>query len=1642
MKILRILMNRIGNLWQSRAKRRKVVTVLACIVVFTTVYALIMPAITLTQKAAWEMAGINIEETAIVGEITAETEQNADYSVAINVDAKAGIPAGTTAKVREILPDSKDYDYKILYEKAQEAVTAARGKNFDIRQIHLYTLNLLNEGEEIRPEAPVKVRFSYNKGINLFERDLLTAISLPVNEDGMPKNEKGTLVAPEKIMPESEDNGADAESATFKMSEISLIAIAELKDISAGTLSAGGEDYSITIQYGKNAGIPMGSVLSVSEIGRDTEEYRGYYAKAADTISADSLDFARFFDVTISYDGEKLEPEAPVSVQISYDDPLEVSEEQEVQAIHFAESNGVETPELLSINDKSSEAEGNKEKITDITFQQGSFSVVGTIVSPVSSGWPNVDSTTPQVMIIKGNDNNYYAVQHNGALTEVVYENNKVTFPSSIQAIGDLSDYYWYLEKSGHTRRIGYNGTYIYPRNNNGLTTQYADKAYLLRDTFGHIYDTYTNYYTYYYYLKTNSDNTAIQGGGSSSSNSSVFFVSSFEVQNESTWPEEDSTYYMVVTPDNNSYYAVNTDGSLVPVTIPEINGALKVKFGASTSVSEDDLNNFKWDLSDGTDTTTRRISSTYPLNDGNTAYISPANSSGRSTSAAVDLLRDNAGHIYTLDSNGSYHYLSMVANNTIAGNENGGLSTDDVSPSACGVSFYKDAVIATNGGGSSGENSENNPLGEPTAAKTLTDNNDGTYDLALSVTGKTTSLKEGGKVNVYIIFDTSYSMFENTVRYTDSSGTQQERTRLDVSKEAIQTAASALIAQNAKPEIPDDSIQISLITFNNHAETVITTDPETTDPTVFNTTVGNITISENDYSGTNWEAAFSETASAIQNNSNGRPNAQNYVIFVSDGNPTFRNTLGDYYTNQTYYKEPMYNGYICPKLGYTNPHFTDYAINGVGRQTGLNYSNIVYTTEQKDNADTIVKTFTSDFIPDTRPDFDEADGLYGTGLDGADWALKDIDNNSDTNYYATDVNTNINRCYNEAKNEALSLGYFGDTTHYDAEFYSISAFGDADRMNSITRYVITGSDTGNIPENRAFDATSKDELTDAFDSIVSQILVDFMYTNVTVSDGLTEFTNSEAKVGSLLSEPDFRYYKYGGKYDATLYADKGGYQYGTAETPTEITNEVNTSWPEENRAHYDPSTGNVTWKICSSKKTDGTDAQWCDINPSGNDMFHLENGVTYVVKFRVWPDQEAYDTLSDIHNAGSVARDVAYGSLSDDLKSKIYKNEEGNYVARPGYETDLQVQEALTNIVQAGKQRENEIFNALSDDVKDVQIYKDNDGEYRLHTNTSASVTYDVLKRTVEQPGPGKTGVSIDSSGTKTLDNPEGMILTDTTMKVYKVWEGDVSGNRPASVTLTIYEGDGATGANEHQYQTITLPNPNTGANTWEYTIYISPALMKTDTGATPDEEGNYPIITLEEGHTYRVDEVESSSVYTYTGETVRPFLLDTATNVKTNGTNAQGLTAKNTIRKTSVILKKSNDAESLTSQDFQYLNHAHFQLLRKEVTGIGTDGYPEYRYVNYSVTDSEGNLTSYKDFEVSDGSTGFTFNNLPVGEYKLVELSAPDGYVMVEKEIYFKVNDPEISENALSLDKYVAKKGYEDDSEVRTAIANSAQL
>lgn len=391
----------------------------------------------------------------------------------------------------------------------------------------------------------------------------------------------------------------------------------------------------------KDAGIPMGSVLSVSEIGQDTEEYQEYYAKAAETVSAGSLDFARFFDVTISYDGEKLEPEAPVSVQISYDAPLEVSEEQEVQAIHFAESNGVETPELLSISDKSSEMQGSMERVTDITFRQESFSVIGSIVAASSSNyyWPSPDNSN-LVMVVTPDNTNYYAVKHDGALTAVTYSNGNVIFSEAdgFTSVSDLSDYYWNIVNSSYNKRkfisdgsghylmpyysytsgnltgntqdtlpdyqwnltpddsdskkrtiASSDGTqYIWPEDAVGRTS--TNMGSLSLDDQGHLYTTTSNGTQFHYLgMTSGADNAKTLKGDATGTGSNtevstsacavsfydvaltdVSFESSIVEEVSDNWPSV--TYsvgnVMVVKGSGDQYYAVKTDGTLTPVTV------------------------------------------------------------------------------------------------------------------------------------------------------------------------------------------------------------------------------------------------------------------------------------------------------------------------------------------------------------------------------------------------------------------------------------------------------------------------------------------------------------------------------------------------------------------------------------------------------------------------------------------------------------------------------------------------------------------------------------------------------------------------------------------------------------------------------------------------------------------------------------------------------------------------------------------------------------------------------------------------------------------------------------------------------------------------------------------------------------------
>ena len=213
-----------------------------------------------------------------------------------------------------------------------------------------------------------------------------------------------------------------------------------------------------------------------------------------------------------------------------------------------------------------------------------------------------------------------------------------------------------------------------------------------------------------------------------------------------------------------------------------------------------------------------------------------------------------------------------------------------------------------------------------PDHSKDLIINDDGTYTLELTVTGD--SEKQVTKANVVIVLDTSESMNDSTgntttvytptteygnntyglidgeyvplerrgrgnnstywyngVQYTGTRYTRQNhnQTRLEAAKEAVNSIAEALLSNNGEDGNPEDVVELALIDFNAHATIRIT---KTTSYEEFSAEVNALGTSN----GTNWESAL-----AAANSIDFGDTDKVYVIFVTDGNPSVRDSANGY---------------------------------------------------------------------------------------------------------------------------------------------------------------------------------------------------------------------------------------------------------------------------------------------------------------------------------------------------------------------------------------------------------------------------------------------------------------------------------------------------------------------------------------------------------------------------------------------------------------------------------------------------------------------------------------------------------------------------------------------------------------------------
>ncbi len=155
-----------------------------------------------------------------------------------------------------------------------------------------------------------------------------------------------------------------------------------------------------------------------------------------------------------------------------------------------------------------------------------------------------------------------------------------------------------------------------------------------------------------------------------------------------------------------------------------------------------------------------------------------------------------------------------------------------------------------------------------PAHSKTITDNGNGTYDLTLSVTGDGEQSSTSTPVDVVFVVDVSSSMNDTVTGWGDKS-------RMKAAHDAAATLANSLLTgENANKQI-----QVSVVTFGTNAE--VATD-FTSDPSVVANAVPT-TAKRNQ--GTNWEGGL-KLANA---QTSGREGAEKHIVFLSDGNPTYR---------------------------------------------------------------------------------------------------------------------------------------------------------------------------------------------------------------------------------------------------------------------------------------------------------------------------------------------------------------------------------------------------------------------------------------------------------------------------------------------------------------------------------------------------------------------------------------------------------------------------------------------------------------------------------------------------------------------------------------------------------------------------------
>ena len=554
------------------------------------------------------------------------------------------------------------------------------------------------------------------------------------------------------------------------------------------------------------------------------------------------------------YEGNEIEPQSEVGVKIFYEQLPELKNEAKVMSVHFTDKG----TELNS----DVETENTENGGSEISFRQNSFSITGTLITDVSM----LSNDSDYVMIAE-NNGRYYAVSNSGSNSlpakelSVSIDGDTVTFENTTAV---PTNCLWHFNRTNSGTSLRNNGS-------NWYLNLSVSGGWFSSTTFASSSSSTVN-------LSNGSDGKIIVSKGNYRLNLSG---SSFTL----TTSSNSSQFYFVELNSDGEYkvrfHYVDVDGNEIAPTEVKVMQYSESAVDLHTEEYAKSIDGYEFRVvryGDVKGDRIRYIQNNKESSSGEIViYLKNEQmyaSNSTNTPYTHTVYNQSEGYTDVMDAIDLTNRADHMIDIYVAYSEEGSPDPNEIIDQLDSSSSLPD---------------EEFPFGAPDHNKRLEPNYtngewDGTYTLYLDVTGNAASVSDKTKADILLIYDTSNSM-------STSSGSQ---TRYQVAYDVVTDVAEELFAHNDSDD-DDPTVRIAMVSFASTAKQEFGyVDNLNAFNTGFAFANNASTYDKERYGATNWEDAL-QTSYTLWSSEH-REDAKQYVVFISDGEPTCRASWCDWY--------------------------------------------------------------------------------------------------------------------------------------------------------------------------------------------------------------------------------------------------------------------------------------------------------------------------------------------------------------------------------------------------------------------------------------------------------------------------------------------------------------------------------------------------------------------------------------------------------------------------------------------------------------------------------------------------------------------------------------------------------------------------